>query len=243
MPAFRMKMMQEARPEHEQMKKITTRKPPMVCMFVYGGRYEVMFLMWFDLVHSRDHACRPNWLTGNMTTFAFWWPPNKNSRLLVLGLWFYMASIHFTHASSIFFPKKSGLGIHVCEWFEHKPVFWRAKSYRVRYANSQLQTAIAGVGTCQGMARRLVNSGGSELKISSLYKDYFIVNPKWDTSKNMMLFGQVRWTRNSSEFVKVRDVTMMFWSFLLGWLSWHWHSTNSFRLFGDAKMAEHRYLS
>ena len=37
-----------------------------------------------------------------------------------------------------------------------------------------------------------MNSGGSELKISSLYKDYFIVNPKWDTSKNMMLFGQVR---------------------------------------------------
>ena len=60
-------------------------KPPMVCMFVYGGRYEVMFLMWFDLVH--------NWLTGNMTTFAFSWPPNKNSRPLVLGLWFYMAWI------------------------------------------------------------------------------------------------------------------------------------------------------
>ena len=66
-------------------------------------------------------------------------------------------------------------------------MFWRAKSYRVQYANSQLQTAIAGVGTCQGMAGRLVNSGGSELNISSFYKDYFIVNPKWDPSKNMML--------------------------------------------------------
>ena len=57
---------------------------------------------------------------------------------------------------------------HMCEWFEQKPVFWRAKLYRVQYGNS-LETAIAGVGTCQGVARRLVNSGGSELRPNGVH--------------------------------------------------------------------------
>lgn len=80
MPAFRMKMMQEARPEHEQMKK----SPP--------GRSHVLDVIRFS-------ACEGSFMPSKLVdgkqvdSRQFTVTTQKNSRPLVLVLWFNMAWI------------------------------------------------------------------------------------------------------------------------------------------------------